>query len=157
MNTFSLYIFQDKSYNTFNPVTPRSPSPILNVQGEVHPESHNIDQITPKELNPATTGMPSPSSARAEPAGIAPTRCLSPSATPSRQEVKCATCGSEVVNQVVDENSSVPLSRRLQQEVKLDDSTQHKVLLVSTAALIQRAAALYIYFVSETQPRKTCL
>ncbi|XP_056294471.1 uncharacterized protein C3orf67 homolog isoform X2 [Pseudoliparis swirei] len=121
---------EDKNYNTFNPITPRSPSPILNVQGEVHPESHNIDQITPKELNPATTGMPSPSSARAEPAGIAPTRCLSPSATPSRQEVKCATCGSEVVNQVVDENSSVPLSRRLQQEVKLDDSTQHKVIIL---------------------------
>uniref|UniRef100_A0A8C3A7L5 Uncharacterized protein n=1 Tax=Cyclopterus lumpus TaxID=8103 RepID=A0A8C3A7L5_CYCLU len=75
----------------------------LDVQREVHPESHNIDQITPKELNPATTGMLSPSSARAEPAGIAPTRCLSP----SRQEVKCGTRGSEVVNQVVDENSSV--------------------------------------------------
>ncbi|XP_034388150.1 uncharacterized protein C3orf67 homolog isoform X2 [Cyclopterus lumpus] len=113
---------EDKSYNTFNPVTPRSPSLTLDVQREVHPESHNIDQITPKELNPATTGMLSPSSARAEPAGIAPTRCLSP----SRQEVKCGTRGSEVVNQVVDENSSVSLSRRLLQEVKLDDSTQHK-------------------------------
>ncbi|TNN84382.1 Protein FAM3C [Liparis tanakae] len=121
---------EDKSCNTFNAVTPRSPSPIVNVQGEVHSESHNIDQITPKELNPATAAMPSPSSARAEPAGIAPTRCLSPSATPRRQEVKCGTCGSEVVNQVVDENSSVPLSRRLLQEVKLDDSPQHTVIVL---------------------------
>ncbi|XP_068451276.1 protein CFAP20DC isoform X2 [Clinocottus analis] len=121
---------EDKSYNPFNLVTARSPSPTLDVQCEVHPESQNIDQITPKELKPATTGRLSPSSARAEPAGIAPTRYFSPSATPSRQELKCSSRGSEVVNQVVDENSSVSLSRRLQQEVKLDDSTQHKVIVL---------------------------
>lgn len=124
--------FQDKSYTTFNPATPRSPSPTLDGQLEVHLESNNMDKTTPKELSPATTGMQSPTSGRAEPAGIAPTRCLSPSATPSRQEHKCGPCGSEVVNHVVDENSSVSLSRRLLQEVKLDYSTQHKVLLLST-------------------------
>ncbi|KAF1391754.1 hypothetical protein PFLUV_G00045370 [Perca fluviatilis] len=118
---------EDKSYTKFNPATPRSPSPTLDGQLEVHPESHNMDKTTPKELSPATTGMHSPSSGRAEPVGIAPTRCLSPSATPSRQEHKCGPRGSEVVNHVLDENSSVSLSRRLLQEVKIDYSTQHKV------------------------------
>ncbi|XP_031709711.1 uncharacterized protein C3orf67 homolog [Anarrhichthys ocellatus] len=121
---------EDKSYNTFNPVTPRSSSPTLDLQLEVHPESHNINQTTPKELSPAATGMKSPSSVRAEPARLAPTRCRSPSATPSRQEVKCGPREAEVVNQVVDENSSVSLSRRFLQEVKLNDSTQHKVIIL---------------------------
>ncbi|KAK9528924.1 hypothetical protein VZT92_013053 [Zoarces viviparus] len=121
---------EDKSYNTLNPVTPRSPSPTLDVQLEGHPESHNINQTTPKELSPAATGMKSPSSVRAEPAGLAPTRCRSPSATPSRQEVNCGPREAEVVNQVVDENSSVSLSRRFLQEVKLNDSTQHKVIVL---------------------------
>ncbi|XP_037643270.1 uncharacterized protein C3orf67 homolog isoform X1 [Sebastes umbrosus] len=119
---------EDKSYSTFNTATPRSPSPTLDVQLEIHLESHNIDQMT--VLRPATTGMQPPSSGRAEPAGIAPTRCLSPSATPGRQELKCCPRGSEVVNQVVGENSSVSLSRRLLQEVKLDDSPQQKVIVL---------------------------
>ncbi|XP_049894174.1 uncharacterized protein C3orf67 homolog isoform X1 [Epinephelus moara] len=125
---------EDKSYTTFqhqmtsaesNPATPRSPSPALDVQFEVHPESHNMEHTAPKELSPSTAGMQS-LSGRAEPAGIAPTRCLSPSATPSRQEHKCGPRGSEVVNQAVNQNSSVSLSRRLLQEVKIDDSTRHK-------------------------------
>lgn len=134
-----MYFFQDKSYTTFqhqrtsvesNPATPRSPSPkALDVQLEVHSESHNVDQTTPKELSPAITCLQSPSSGRAEPAGIVPTRCLSPSATPSRQE--SVPRRSEVVNQFMDGKSSVSLSRRLLQEVKLDDSTQHKVLPIS--------------------------
>ncbi|XP_054473499.1 uncharacterized protein C3orf67 homolog [Anoplopoma fimbria] len=119
---------EDKSYNAFNPVTPRAPSPTLDVQLEVHPESQNMDQTTTKELSSAPTRTQPPSSARAEAAGIAPTRCLSPSATPSRQEVKCGPRGSEVVNQVVLENSRVSLLRRLLHEVKLDDSPQHKVI-----------------------------
>ncbi|XP_068567805.1 protein CFAP20DC [Cebidichthys violaceus] len=121
---------EDRSYNAFNPGTPRSPSPILDVQLEVHPESHNINQTTPKELSPAATGMKSPSGVRAEPAGLAPTRCLSPGATPSRQEVKCGPRVAEVVNQVAHENSNVSLSRRFLQEVKLDDSTRHKVIVL---------------------------
>ncbi|KAL7407031.1 hypothetical protein ABVT39_001855 [Epinephelus coioides] len=125
---------EDKSYTTFqhqmtsaesNPATPRSPCPALDVQFEVHPESHNMEHTAPKELSPSTAGMQS-LSGRAEPAGIAPTRCLSPSATPSRQEHKYGPCGSEVANQAVNQNSSVSLSRRLLQEVKIDDSTRHK-------------------------------
>ncbi|XP_070707199.1 protein CFAP20DC [Pempheris klunzingeri] len=117
---------EDKSYIIFqhqrtsvesNPATARSPSPTLNVQ--VHPESHNIDQTTPKE----PIGTHSPSSGRAEPAEIVPTRCLSPCATPSRQR---GPCGSWLVNQVGDVKSSVSLSRRLLQEVTLDESTQRK-------------------------------
>ncbi|XP_044030317.1 uncharacterized protein C3orf67 homolog isoform X2 [Siniperca chuatsi] len=125
---------EDKSYTTFqhhrtsvesSPGTPRSPNPTLDVQ--VHPESHNMDQTTPKvQSSPATTSMQFPSSGRTETAGIVPTRCLSPSATHCKQEHKCGPRGSEVVNQVVNGNSSVSLSRRLLQEVKLDDSTQHK-------------------------------
>ncbi|XP_032370199.1 protein CFAP20DC isoform X2 [Etheostoma spectabile] len=117
---------EEMSYTTFNPATPRSPSSTLDGQLEVHLESQNIDKTTQKELSPATSGMQYPSSWRAEPAGIAPTRCLSPGVTPSRLEHKCGPHGSEVVNQVVDENSSVSLSRRLLQEVKFDYSTQHK-------------------------------
>lgn len=146
------YLSQDKSYSTFNTATPRSPSPTLDVQLEIHPESHNIDQAT--VLRPATTGMQPPSSGRAEPAGIAPTRCLSPSATPGRQELKCCPRGSEVVNQVVGENSSVSLSRRLLQEVKLDDSPQQKVLLTSTTGY----GSIYIYFCDrETELRMSCV
>lgn len=138
---YSLYLLQDKTYTTFqhqrtgaesNPATPRSPSPPLLVQLEVHPESHSTDQTTAEELSPPTCGMQFSSSGRAEPAGIAPTRCLSPSATPSRQAHKCGPRGSEVVSQVVNGNSSVSLSKRLLQEVKLVDSTQHKVPFIST-------------------------
>ncbi|XP_029287819.1 protein CFAP20DC isoform X2 [Cottoperca gobio] len=117
---------EDKSSTTLNPASPRSPSPTLDVQLVVHPESHNMERTTPTGLSPATTSMQSSSSGRAKAAEIAPTRCLSPSVTPSRQENKCVPCGSEIVNQVVDEKSSVSLSRRLLQEVKLNDSTQHK-------------------------------
>ncbi|XP_059186019.1 uncharacterized protein C3orf67 homolog isoform X2 [Centropristis striata] len=117
---------EDKSYTMFNHATPRSPSPTLDVQRDVHTDSHNMDQTTPKELSPDSTRMQSPSSGRAEPAGIGPTRCLSPSATPRRQEHKCGPLGLEVVNHVMDENSSVSFSRRLLQEVKLDYSMQHK-------------------------------
>ncbi|XP_038552902.1 uncharacterized protein C3orf67 homolog isoform X2 [Micropterus salmoides] len=115
---------EDNSYTTFqhqrtsvesNPATPRSPNPTV-----------DMDQTTPKELSPAATSMQSPSSGIAETAGIVPTRCLSPSATPSRLDHKCGPRGSEVVNQVVKGNISVSLSRRLLQQVQLDDSTQHK-------------------------------
>ncbi|XP_070759257.1 protein CFAP20DC [Enoplosus armatus] len=114
---------EDKSYTTFqhqrtsvesNRATPKSPNPTLD-------ESHNMDQTTPKELSPATTNRQALCSERAETAEIVPTRCLSP----SRQE-QCGPHGSEVLNQVVNGKSSVSLSRRLLQEVKLDDSTQHK-------------------------------
>lgn len=115
-----------------NPATPRSPNPTLDVQIEVLPESHNIDQLAPQHLSPAATSLQSPSIGRAEPAGIVPTRCLSPNSTPSRHEHKCGPGGSGVVDKIVYGNSSVSLSRRLLQEVKLDDFRQHKVLLIST-------------------------
>ncbi|XP_042362514.1 uncharacterized protein C3orf67 homolog [Plectropomus leopardus] len=128
---------EDKNYTKFqhqttsaesNPATPRSLTPTTDVQCEVHPESHNMEHTAPKELSPAITTM-HPLSGRAEPAGIAPTRCLSPSVAPSRQEHKCGPHVSEVVNQAVKGNSSVSLSRRLLQEVKLDDSTQLKSII----------------------------
>ncbi|XP_051271717.1 uncharacterized protein C3orf67 homolog isoform X1 [Dicentrarchus labrax] len=124
---------EDKSYTMFqhqrtnvesNPATSTSPNPTLDVHLEVYPETHHKDQTTPEE--PATTALQSPSSGRTEPAGIVPTRCLSPSATPSRQKHNCDSHRSGIVNQVVAGNSSVSLSRRLLQEVKLDDLTQHK-------------------------------
>ena len=115
-----------------NPASPRSPSPTLDVQIEVNPESHSTDRTAAEQFSPSTSSMLFSSSGRAEPAGITPTRCLSPSATPSRQGHKCGPCGPEVVSQVVNRNSSVSLSRRLLQEVKLDNSTQHKVPLIST-------------------------
>uniref|UniRef100_A0A4W6D7G3 CFAP20 domain containing n=1 Tax=Lates calcarifer TaxID=8187 RepID=A0A4W6D7G3_LATCA len=128
---------EDKGYTSFqqqrtsvesNPATPQTPDPALNEQLKVHPESHNRDQTSPKDLSPATTDIQTqfPSSGRAELAGMAPTRCLSPSAPPSRQERKCGSRGSEVVNQVLGGKSSVTLSRRLLQEVTLDDFPQHK-------------------------------
>ncbi|KAL6112038.1 cfap20dc [Pungitius sinensis] len=119
---------EDNAYNTFNPVTPRSPSSTSNVRLKVPPESHNVIQTPPKELSPPTAGLQSSSSVRAEAGGIAPTRCLSPGATPGRQEVEPASRRSEVLSQVVDVNSSVSLSRRLLQEVKVDDLTQHKLI-----------------------------
>lgn len=137
--THSPYFFQDNSHAMFqhqcvgsNPATHRSPSPTLEVQIEVHPESHSTDPPAPQHVSLAATSLPSPSSGRAEPAGIAPTRCLSPNSTPSRLEHKCGPSGSGVVDKTVEGKSSVSLMRRLLQEVKLDDSTQHKVLLMHT-------------------------
>ncbi|XP_053171503.1 uncharacterized protein C3orf67 homolog [Scomber japonicus] len=122
---------EDKNSATFqhqrmivdpNPDTPTSPDLTLDVQ----PEYHNMDQMSPKELSPVTTNMhyQLPSSRTAEPAGMVPKRCLSPS--DRRQDHKCGPLGPEVVSQVLDGTSSVSLSRRLLQEIKLDNS-QHKM------------------------------
>lgn len=97
-------------------------------------------QTAPTELSPASTGMQSPSSGGAEAAEMAPTRCLSPSVTPRRQEHKCGPRGSDALNQFADENSSVTLSRSLLHEVKLNASAQNKVLLIYT----QQAMALFV-------------
>lgn len=134
------FLFQDKSYTTFqhqrtsaesNPATPQALDPTLNFRLEDYVESRNMDQ-TPNKLSAATTGMQSPSSERAEPAGMVPIRCLSPRVTLSRQ---CGPSGSVVGNQVLDVNNSVSLSRRLLQEVKLDDFLHHKVLLTVLPAI----------------------
>ncbi|XP_060897683.1 uncharacterized protein C3orf67 homolog [Labrus mixtus] len=109
-----------------SPSTPRSPNPASDVQLEVHPECLNMDQRTQKELSPPAASKHSASRERAQPAGIVPTRCLSPSATPSRQEQKCDPWGSEVVSQVLVGSSSVSLSRRLLQEVKGKDPLKPK-------------------------------
>ncbi|XP_010780762.1 protein CFAP20DC isoform X3 [Notothenia coriiceps] len=119
---------EDNSFTKINHATSRSPSPYLDGQLEVHPESQNMDQTAPTELSPASTGMQSPSSGGSEAAEMAPTRCLSPSVTPRRQEHKCGPRGSDTLNQFVDENSSVTLSRSLLHEVKLNASTQNKVI-----------------------------
>ncbi|XP_026163039.1 protein CFAP20DC isoform X2 [Mastacembelus armatus] len=114
--------YEDTSYATSlhkktvvesNASTPRTPKPTLNVQLGDHVESCNMAQ-TLKVLKKITTNMHSPSGDRTEPAGLVPTRCLSPTATPNRQEHKCCPRGSEAV---LDGNSSVSLSRRLLQEV----------------------------------------
>ncbi|KAL3058731.1 hypothetical protein OYC64_010807 [Pagothenia borchgrevinki] len=119
---------EDNGFTKINHATSRSPSPYLDGQLEVHPESQNMDQTAPTELSPASTVMQSPSSGGAEAAEMAPTRCLSPSVTPRRQERKCGPRGSDTLNQFVDENSSVTLSRSLLHEVKLNASTQNKVI-----------------------------
>ncbi|XP_033940073.1 protein CFAP20DC isoform X1 [Pseudochaenichthys georgianus] len=119
---------EDNSFTKINHATSRSPSPYLDGQLEVHPESQNMDQTAPTELTPASTGMQSPSSGGAEAAEMAPTRCLSPSVTPRRQEHKCGPRGSDALNQFADENSSVTLSRSLLHEVKLNASAQNKVI-----------------------------
>ncbi|XP_026202862.1 uncharacterized protein C3orf67 homolog isoform X3 [Anabas testudineus] len=122
---------EDKSYTTFqhqristesNPATPRVLDSTLNVRLEDHVKSHNTDH-TSNKLSPATTSMQSSSSESSEPAGMVPTRCLSPRVTLSRQ---CGPSGSVEVNQFLDVNNSVSLSRRLLQEVKLNDFLHHK-------------------------------
>ncbi|KAF3856242.1 hypothetical protein F7725_016965, partial [Dissostichus mawsoni] len=119
---------EDNSFTKINHATSRSPSPYLDGQLEVHPESQNMDQTAPTELSPASTGMQSPSSGGAEAAEMAPTRCLSPSVTPRRQQHKCGPRGSDTLNPFVDENGSVRLSRSLLHEVKLNASSQNKVI-----------------------------
>ncbi|KAJ4927103.1 hypothetical protein JOQ06_014840, partial [Pogonophryne albipinna] len=119
---------EDNSFTKINHATSRSPSLYLDGQLEVHPESQNMDQTAPTELSPASTGMQFPSSGGVEAAEMAPTRCLSPSVTPRRQEHKCGPRGSDTLNQFADENSSVTLSRSLLHEVKLNASTQNKVI-----------------------------
>lgn len=137
--TQSLYFFQDNSHAVFqhqcvrsNPATHRSPNPSYEVQIEVHPESHSTDPLVTQQVSLAATSLQSPSSGRAEPAGFAPTRCLSPNSTPSRHGHKCGPGDSMVVDKTVEGKSSVSLMRRLLQEVKLDDFTQHKVLFMHT-------------------------
>ncbi|KAI4827835.1 hypothetical protein KUCAC02_031201, partial [Chaenocephalus aceratus] len=81
---------EDNSFTKINHATSRSPSPYLDGQLEVHPESQNMDQTAPTELSPASTGMQSPSSGGAEAAEMAPTRCLSPSVTPEGRNTSVA-------------------------------------------------------------------
>ncbi|XP_008284031.1 protein CFAP20DC [Stegastes partitus] len=122
---------EDKSYTMFqrqntsmsNPATPRTPEPALGVQHEGHSESPNMDQIFPEELCLPNTSIQPSSSGKAEPAIMVPARCLSP----NRHKHKSGPRGSEEVNQFLDKNSSVSLSRRLLQEVKLGESKRHKV------------------------------
>ncbi|CAJ1050649.1 uncharacterized protein C3orf67 homolog [Xyrichtys novacula] len=116
-NTYTTYHLQRTAAES-GPSTPRT----SDAQLEVHSESHNTDQEPQKELSSPATRTQSALRGRAEPAGMVPTRCLSP----SRQEQKCHPQGSEVVSQVLVGNSSVSLSQRPLQEVKLEDSTQPK-------------------------------
>nr|XP_020453597.1 uncharacterized protein C3orf67 homolog [Monopterus albus] len=126
---------EDKSYITFqhyknsvesNPATPRTPDPTLNAHLEDHVEFHNTDQTLPEDSGQDTTDVQSLANERTQQAGMVPTRCLSPSATSSKQEHQCAPHRSNSVNQDLVGNGSVSLSRRLLQEVRLDDFPQHK-------------------------------
>ncbi|XP_067359790.1 uncharacterized protein C3orf67 homolog isoform X3 [Channa argus] len=123
---------EDKTYTTFqhqrtgtdsSTATPRSPGLTLNTQHDDHVESHNMHQTSRNELSAATINMLSASHERGEPARMGPTRCLSPAATPSRQ---CGLHGTEIVTQVLKVKDSVSLSRRLLQEVKMDNFPQNK-------------------------------
>ncbi|XP_069546711.1 protein CFAP20DC [Brachyistius frenatus] len=106
-------IFQHQKTGVSKPATSRTPDPTLGVELEDHPESPNIIQTSPKEFSPPIIRIQSPSSGRAETAGMVPTRCLSPRL-------------SKEMNRSLDGNSSVSLCRRLLQEVKVGDSRQHK-------------------------------
>ncbi|KAK2862033.1 hypothetical protein Q5P01_001566 [Channa striata] len=123
---------EDKSYSMFqhqrtatdsNTATPRSPGLTLNTQLDDHVKSHNMHQTSPKELSAAATSFQSSSSETGEPASMVPTHCLSPTPTSGRQ---CGLQGSQIVTQVLKVKDSVSLSRRLLQEVKLDNFQQHK-------------------------------
>uniref|UniRef100_A0A3B5AW17 Uncharacterized protein n=1 Tax=Stegastes partitus TaxID=144197 RepID=A0A3B5AW17_9TELE len=92
-----------------------TPEPALGVQHEGHSESPNMDQIFPEELCLPNTSIQPSSSGKAEPAIMVPARCLSP----NRHKHKSGPRGSEEVNQFLDKNSSVSLSRRLLQESSL--------------------------------------
>lgn len=114
----SLYFFQDNNFTMFqhqqtsgsNLTSPRT-------QLEGHPGSHNVN-LTP----PRNTSMQPHSSGKAEP-GLFPTRCFSPNGLEQKRGPRV----SEKVNRVLDVSSSISVCRRLLQEVKLDDSKQHKV------------------------------
>uniref|UniRef100_A0A3Q1HSJ2 Uncharacterized protein n=1 Tax=Acanthochromis polyacanthus TaxID=80966 RepID=A0A3Q1HSJ2_9TELE len=114
--------FQHQKISMSNPATSRAPDPALKVQHEGHSESPNMDQIFPEELSLPNTSMQPSSSGKAEPNIMVPARCLSP----NRHKHKSGPRGSEEVNQFLDKNSSVSLSRRLLQEVKLGDSKRYK-------------------------------
>lgn len=121
----SLYFFQDNNFTMFqhqqtsgsNLTSPRMLDPTLSTQLEGHPGSHNVN-LTP----PLNTGMQPHSSGKAEP-GLFPTRCFSPNGLEQKRGPRV----SEKVNRVLDVSSSISVCRRLLQEVKLDDSKQHKV------------------------------
>ncbi|XP_023136099.2 uncharacterized protein C3orf67 homolog isoform X2 [Amphiprion ocellaris] len=121
---------EDKSYIKFqhhkisvsNPASSRTPDPALGVKHEGHSESPNMDQIFPEELCLPNTNMQPSSSGKAEPDIMVPARCLSP----NRHKHKSGPRGSEEMNQFLVKNSSVSLSRRLLQEVKLGDSKRYK-------------------------------
>ncbi|KAF7664308.1 hypothetical protein LDENG_00180650 [Lucifuga dentata] len=97
------------------PATPRSPDPPLDVQLKVHAGSNYADQTSPKEFTPATAKMHIEHQSCGRAAGMVPKRCLSPTGS---------GYGPELVS--LGGSSSVSLSRRFLQEVKLEDSRQHK-------------------------------
>ncbi|XP_069392653.1 protein CFAP20DC isoform X2 [Paralichthys olivaceus] len=127
---------EDKSNTTMQqqqtsesiPATPRTPDPTLNMRHKARPKLPNMDHTFLKVLCPATSNIhiQSLSIGGAEPAAMAPTHCLSPSVTTSRQEHKCGPRASEGANQVQNGNNRVTISRSLLQEVKMDDSPLDK-------------------------------
>lgn len=119
-------MFQHQNTSRSTHATSRMSDSPLAVQLEEPTASPNMKQASPEELSPPNTSLHTLSSGRTEPAGMVPTRCLSP----DRQEHKFGLRGSEDVNRLLNLKSSVSLCRRFLQEVKLDDSQQHKVELL---------------------------
>ncbi|KAM3877720.1 protein CFAP20DC [Diretmus argenteus] len=117
------YLHQRASIDCI-PTTPRSPVPTLDVHLNIQPDGDSTDQTLSRGLSPRTTDMHthSPSSRRADPAGMIPTRCLSPAG--NREAHKFG--GPGVESQDLDQNCSASLCRRFLQEVILEDSREHK-------------------------------
>ncbi|XP_030585559.1 protein CFAP20DC isoform X2 [Archocentrus centrarchus] len=107
-------MYQHQKTSVLNLTSPRTLDPTLSGQLEGHAGSPNVN-LTP----PLNTGMQPHSSGRAE-HGLLPTRCFSPNGQEQKRSV------FEKVNRVLDVDSSISVCRRLLQEVKLDDSKQHK-------------------------------
>ncbi|XP_062258775.1 uncharacterized protein C3orf67 homolog [Platichthys flesus] len=123
---------QQQQTSESNPATRRTLDPTLNMQLKVRPKSPNTDHTFPKEPGTATSDIhiQSPSNGGAEPAAVAPTRCLSPSVTTSRQDHKCGPRAAEGVNQLQNGDNRVTISRSFLQEVKMDDSPLDKVIIL---------------------------
>ncbi|KAM9758006.1 protein CFAP20DC [Menidia menidia] len=116
---------EDKSYPVFHhkkcglscPATPTTTETTQHEQLESHSESSIMNQTSSKQLRLPSTSMQFPSIRRAGPAGLVPTRCLSPNGQSHKSEKGIQPLGG---------NSSVSVSRKLLQEIRLDDSKHHK-------------------------------
>ncbi|XP_029946913.1 protein CFAP20DC [Salarias fasciatus] len=99
-----------------NSAPPRTPAAAMEVQEDL--QSFTLNQTSQRV--PSNTSVPVPPRERAAAPGLVPTRCLSP----SRHHHKCFPRESEEGN--LHQNASISVCRGLLQEVKLNDSKQHK-------------------------------
>ncbi|XP_041836257.1 uncharacterized protein C3orf67 homolog [Melanotaenia boesemani] len=116
---------EDKDYTVFQrqesilscPAHLRNADADWHARFEDQPDFPNMNQTSPRQHSLSSAAMQSPSTGKAEPTGMVPTRCLSP----TRQDHK-----SQKVNWVLGGNSSFSLCRKFLQEVTLRDSKLHK-------------------------------